>query len=184
MSILNIAKYFLFKILKILINMPLKKTDEPKNQHVFLQEKEGFIAQARDIGDGTLTIGFGITSAAYRVITATTLTIHTRISKVEAVELMNTFIQTFIRPELEVIIKTQPLNSNQEEALISLLFNIGTTAWKKSKARVALLEKNIPLFLIEAFDPVKGFLTKNKKFLKGLQNRRQDEKELFLQKVE
>lgn len=146
----------------------------------FLKEKEEFIAQARDIGDGTLTIGYGITSAAYKDLTGKTLTKETKVDKKEANQLVGKFIKKFIKPEIKVLEKKKGLTRNQEEAITSLIFNVGIGAWKKSRARKALLAGDIKKFLFEAFDPKIGFFTKNPKFLKGLQDRRAEERALFL----
>ena len=144
--------------------------------HKFLIEKEGFIPKARDIGDGVLTIGHGITAPAFKDLTGETLTEGKKIDKKEARRLVDKFVRTVIKPE----IKTLKLTGNKEKAITSLIFNVGIAAWKKSKARKALIAGDIDKFLLEAFDPKIGFLTKNPKFLKGLQNRRAEERALFL----
>lgn len=158
------------------------KSGNLRTRHAFTKKKEGFISKARDIGDGTLTIGHGITSAAYKDLTGKTLKKDQAITENESAELVSRFVDKQIDPELEDISKKFKLNANQKEALTSLIFNVGLGAWKKSKARKAILKGDTKTFLIEAFDPKIGFLTKNKKFLKGLQKRRKDERTLFLRK--
>ena len=171
-----------FRALLKLVTCQLKRlrsSAEASELHDFTKKKEGFILKARDIGDDRLTIGYGITGSAYKDLTGKTLKKGQSITKSEASKLMNKFVEKFINPELKELGK---LNANQTEAITSLIYNIGLGAWKKSKARKALLEGDIETFLFEAFDSKKGFLTKNPKFLKGLQNRRKEERELFLKR--
>lgn len=81
------------------------------------------------------------------------------------------------------------LSENEFNALVSLVFNVGETAFKNSQAAIALNEalsgrtrdeEAIQRFLIEAFDKDKGFVFADGKKIKGLVNRRAAELRLFL----
>ena len=77
------------------------------------------------------------------------------------------------------------LNHNQKAAVISLIFNVGRSAFDGTKAQTALKSGDYSTFVKEAFDPQLGFTKQRNaagklEILKGLQNRRQAEKDLFL----
>ena len=77
------------------------------------------------------------------------------------------------------------LNHNQKAAVISLIFNVGRSAFDGTKAQKALKSGDYSTFVKEAFDPQLGFTKQRNaagklEILKGLQNRRQAEKDLFL----
>ena len=71
------------------------------------------------------------------------------------------------------------LNMNQQAAVMSLLHNVGSGAFGKSKAFQNLKNRDLEGFAHEAFDPNIGFVKAGGKTLKGLQNRRDNEKNLF-----
>ena len=62
---------------------------------------------------------------------------------------------------------------------MSLLHNVGSGALGKSKAFEHLKGGNLEGFAHEAFDPTVGFVKAGGKVVKGLQNRRGKEKDLF-----
>ena len=68
---------------------------------------------------------------------------------------------------------------NQINALTSLIYNVRTTKFKKSKAYASLLAGDTQKFLDEAFSSTKGFVKAGGKVLDGLVKRRQEEKALF-----
>ena len=82
---------------------------------------------------------------------------------------------------------TIDLLPNQKAALVSLVFNVGESAFKKSKALTALNNSDYDKFKKEAFSKSDGFVrsgkidpnTGRKPFVEGLYNRRRDEQELF-----
>ena len=93
----------------------------------------------------------------------------------------------FVESLTDVNNKRLNLDDNQKAALVSLVYNVGETAFKNSKAyNEGLKVGNMDVFLEEAFDKDKGFtkitspLTGEKIFSQGLFNRRQEEKDLFL----
>lgn len=156
----------------------LKKNIKTFNDPVipFLVKSEGFIAKARDIGDGKITVGFGITGGKKGET----------INQLEGMLRLNERLDKIERPFIkkEVLDKIDfNLNKNQIAAITSLVFNVGRGAFKKSKALKALLNGDLETFKKEAFDPKIGFLTKNPKFIKGLRNRRRAELKLFNKKV-
>tara|TARA_R110002012_G_scaffold44029_3_gene118678 strand:+ start:3940 stop:4461 length:522 start_codon:yes stop_codon:yes gene_type:complete len=71
------------------------------------------------------------------------------------------------------------LNPNQQASVMSLLHNVGSGALGKSKAFEHLKGGNLEGFAHEAFDPTVGFVKAGGKVVKGLQNRRGKEKDLF-----
>ena len=93
----------------------------------------------------------------------------------------------FVESLTDVNNKRLNLDDNQKAALVSLVYNVGETAFKNSKAyNEGLKVGNMDVFLKEAFDKDEGFtkitspLTGEKIFSQGLFNRRQEEKDLFL----
>ena len=74
---------------------------------------------------------------------------------------------------------TVPLNENQRNALTSLVYNVGETEFRNSKALAALNAGDFDTFQKEAYDPKHGFVHQDGVVLTGLVNRRQHEKELF-----
>lgn len=88
-------------------------------------------------------------------------------------EELDTF-QASLKPLIKV-----PLSDNQLAALTSLVYNVGTGAFKKSKALQYLNAGEFDKFKQAAFDPKIGFVKQKGKILKGLVNRRQKEQELF-----
>lgn len=73
-----------------------------------------------------------------------------------------------------------PLSQNELVALTSLVYNVGAANWRKSKARKALNLGNREEFMVEAYDPVQGFVRMNGEPHVGLIKRRQEEKAVFL----
>ena len=82
---------------------------------------------------------------------------------------------------------TIDLLPNQKAALVSLVFNVGKSAFKKSKSLTALNNSDYDKFKKEAFSKSDGFVrsgkidpnTGRKPFVEGLYKRRQDEQKLF-----
>ena len=105
-----------------------------------------------------------------------------RISKQEASQRMKTYLQAEVYPEIDFIQEngTYNLNADQMTALSSLIYNVGSPAWRTSKAREALLEGNLEVFIEQAFSGPTAFGTGSEQgFLKGLQKRRKREQALF-----
>lgn len=79
------------------------------------------------------------------------------------------------------------LNPNQQAATMSLVHNVGATAFSQSNAYKHLKGGNLEGFAFEAFDPNEGFVrsgeidpeTNRKSIIPGLQNRRGYERDLF-----
>lgn len=71
------------------------------------------------------------------------------------------------------------LTPNRVEALTSLIYNIGSGSWGKSKAKQYLESGNIEDFMHEAFDPEVGFVKINGEVSRGLVRRRGEEARLF-----
>ena len=73
-----------------------------------------------------------------------------------------------------------PLTSSQRAAVTSLVYNVGRSAFARSKALRELNRGNLDGFLDEAFDEDKGFTRQAGNKLRGLVNRRMAERDLFL----
>ena len=74
------------------------------------------------------------------------------------------------------------LKQHQCDSLISLVYNIGTGNFERSRAREQLNRERIygeSGFLWEAFHPIHGFVRSGGRILEGLQDRRNEERELW-----
>jgi len=74
---------------------------------------------------------------------------------------------------------TADLSANQKAALTSLVYNVGRTSFKKSKALKALNAGDMDEFKKQAFSKEQGWVKSKGKFVEGLHNRRQKEQALF-----
>jgi GH24 family phage-related lysozyme (muramidase) len=103
------------------------------------------------------------------------------ITRDEAAQKAQVYLEKEVYPEIDFIQEngSRSLNKRQIIALSSLIYNVGSTAWRKSKARKALLAGDMETFKEEAFSGPNAFLTKNPSFLAGLKNRREKELALF-----
>jgi GH24 family phage-related lysozyme (muramidase) len=72
-------------------------------------------------------------------------------------------------------------DDNKVQALTSLIYNVGSGAWGKSKAKKYLEAGNVEDFMHEAFDKEIGFVKINGDISRGLQRRRAAEASLFAQ---
>lgn len=140
-----------------------------------VKEFEGFRAKAYKCPAGVWTIGYGTTASAGVGITPKD---GMTITKSDAEAYLQAALDKFadqIAPSI-----TAPTNSNEFGAFVSLAYNIGPGAFKKSSA----------LRLFNAGDKdgaAKAILMWNKaggKVLKGLTRRREAERKLFLTPVD
>ena len=118
----------------------------------------------KDFG-GVVTIGYGTTAGVKMGDTVT---------KAEAEELLRLDVQRFVDHIAALV--TVPLNQNQQDALISFVYNVGPHSFAKST-----MLKLINQGLIE--DAANQFLRWNRaggQVLAGLTRRRIAERELFL----
>ena len=85
------------------------------------------------------------------------------------------------------------LNTNQQASIVSLAYNVGIDTFKhktvdgervETDAYKALIEGDYKKFKEEAFDPDKGFVRVKGDVVKGLQNRREKEEDLFEEIIE
>jgi lysozyme len=74
---------------------------------------------------------------------------------------------------------TADLTPNQRAALTSLIFNVGRTSFKGSKALAALNAGDMDEFRKQAFSKEKGWVKSGGKRMEGLVNRRKKEEDLF-----
>jgi lysozyme len=140
-----------------------------------IKEFEGFRAKAYKCPAGVWTIGYGTTAmAGVGIDPKPGMTV----TEEEAEDLLEKTLDKFgeqIRPAI-----TAPINNNEYGAFLSLAYNIGTGAFRKSSA----------LRLFNAGDKAgaaKAILMWNKaggKVLAGLTRRREAEKKLFLTPVQ
>jgi len=140
-----------------------------KNGIDFIKGWEGLRLKAyRPVKGDVWTIGYGTTKGVKK---------GDIISPKTADELFEKDLEEF---EQDVVSHVKiPLNQNQFDALVSLVYNIGITSFLKSKAFRSLNSGDLELFSRQAFDPQIGFVRSGGRILKGLQNRRAKERELF-----
>ena len=140
-----------------------------------VKEFEGFRADAYKDAVGVLTIGYGTTAMAGVGIKPA---LGMKISKSDAEAYLQAALDKFANQIAPAI--TAPINENEFGAFVSLAYNIGPGAFKKSSA----------LRLFNAGDKegaAKAILMWNKaggKVLKGLTRRREAERKLFLTPVD
>ena len=140
----------------------------------FIKDKENYRGKVFD-DFGTDRIGYGRSPAAGETTT-------TRAKEEKWIKSYVSDLGDFIDD-----VVTIDLLPNQKAALVSLVFNVGESAFKKSKALIALNNSDYDEFKKEAFSKSDGFVragkidpnTGRKPFVEGLYNRRQDEQKLF-----
>lgn len=136
-----------------------------------IKEFEGFKAKAYQDAVGVWTIGYGITANAgigVKPIPGMTVT------RDQAEKHLDAAVTLFAHQVTQVL--TRPANENQFGAMVSLAYNIGPAAFRRSSV--------LRLFNAGDFDgAAEAFLLWNKaggKVLRGLVRRREAEKKLFL----
>ena len=132
---------------------------------------EGFKAKAYQDSVGVWTIGYGTTARAGLGISPKPGMV---ISEAEAAEYLRKGLEKFgqqIRPYI-----TAPINENEWAAFLSLAYNIGPGAFRTSTAlrRFNAGDKKGAAEALQWFDKAGG------RTLRGLQNRRKEEADLFL----
>lgn len=135
---------------------------------------EGFRAEAYRDAVGVLTIGYGTTAMAGVGIDPKP---GMRITEAQAEEYLRKTVDKFaaqIRPAI-----TAPINENEFAAFVSLAYNIGPGAFRKSSA----LRHFNAGDKAKAADAILLFNKAGGKVLRGLVNRRQEERALFLTPV-
>jgi len=147
----------------------------PRQAVEIVRRWEGLKLKAYKDVVGIVTIGYGTTAAAGVGITPR---LGMTITQAEAEWYLERALVKFaekIRPAI-----TAPINDNQWSALLSLAYNIGPTAFKRSSALRHFNAGNTD-------KAARSILLWNKaggKVVKGLVNRRKDEQKLFLTPVE
>ncbi|MCK4089649.1 lysozyme [Acinetobacter radioresistens] len=131
---------------------------------------EGLELEAYDDGVGVWTIGFGTTKYpnGIRVKKGDTCTLD------QAKSYMQHDLKVFERAVRESVLV--PLNQNQFDALVSLAYNIGTNAFKKSTLVKRLNEGNYQ----SAANQFDVWVNAGGKRMEGLVKRRAREKALFM----
>ncbi len=131
---------------------------------------EGLELEAYDDGVGVWTIGFGTTKYpnGIHVKKGDTCTLD------QARVYMQHDLKVFERAVREAVLV--PLNQNQFDALVSLAYNIGTNAFKKSTLVKRLNEGNYQ----SAANQFDVWVNAGGKRMEGLVNRRAREKALFM----
>lgn len=124
-----------------------------------IKQFEGFKAKPYIDPVGIPTIGYGTTY----------------ITEADAVYLLKSYVQREIVPVLDSAVDV-PLSCDQLSALCSLIYNIGSEAFKKS----TLLKKLNKGDYDGAADEFMRWNKAGGKVLKGLTRRREAERELFL----
>lgn len=130
-----------------------------------IKKWEGLRLESYDDGGGVWTIGYGHTDGVKP---------GQKITEAQAVRFLSedlSWAESAVEKQVPV-----DLSDNQFAALVSLVFNIGQTAFSKSTLRKALLKKDYD----EAAKQFVRWSYDNGKFIQGLKNRRLEELELFL----
>lgn len=99
------------------------------------------------------------------------------ITQEKAVELLSDDVSWAENTVNELV--TVELTQNQFDAIVSLVFNIGATAFKNSHALQMLNESDYDAFADGVFDEAHGFVRQAGKVLQGLVNRRKKERMIF-----
>jgi lysozyme len=136
-----------------------------------IKKWEGFKADAYRDAVGIWTIGYGTTAMAGVGIDPKP---GMRITEAQAEEYLRRGVEKFareIRPHI-----TAPINENEFAAFVSLAYNIGPGAFRKSSALRHFNQGN----KAKAADAILLWNKAGGKVLRGLVNRRQDERALFL----
>ena len=139
-----------------------------------IKKWEGFRSATYRCSAGVLTIGYGTTKAAGVGIDPQP---GMHITEPEAAEYLRRTVDKFaaqIRPAI-----TAPINENEFAAFVSLAYNIGPGAFRKSSALRHFNQGN----KAKAADAILLWNKAGGKVLKGLQNRRAEERALFLRPV-
>jgi lysozyme len=134
---------------------------------------EGVKLTAYKCPAGIWTIGYGHTSAAGSPKVVAGMTITTK----EAEEILTRDLlkyETAVKNAL-----TRAPNQNQFDAMVSLCYNIGPGAFKKSSVAKRFNEGNVA----GAAEALRMWNKAGGKVLQGLVNRREDERKLFLKPV-
>ena len=130
---------------------------------------EGFRAQAAPLENGGWVIGYGHTASARKGV---------RLSRADAADLLRWDVRNLEGPLQSLIYA--PLNQNQFDALISLVFNIGLEHFKSS-AVLRYLNEGCPVNAAAAFDAWRcARLAGRVIVVDALVRRRAAEKALFL----
>lgn len=130
---------------------------------------EGCKLVAYKDGGGVWTIGYGHTSAAG----APPVRAGMRITQDEAIRIFKNDIVKYEDAVTKVLNKTP--SQNQFDAMVSLCYNIGPTAFQNS----TLVKKFNQGDFIGASKAFMSWVKDNGKVVKGLENRRKSEKSLF-----
>ena len=145
------------------------------NGIALIKEFEGFVAEPYLDAAGVPTIGYGNTFYANG---QPVLMKDEAITEKQAETLMLNVLAKFESGVSELV--HIPLNQNQFDALVSLAYNIGLSAFKNS----TLLERLNAGLYKDAAEQFLRWVYADKVVLKGLQTRRQKEKTLFLMAVD
>lgn len=134
-----------------------------------IKKYEGCILDAYKCPAGKWTIGYGTTFYP----NGDHVRAEDKISEEQAIELLNWFVQQECYFVFEM-----DLTENQKEAVISLVYNIGKTAFLKSSLYRAILKKDYKK-IAKNWD----WYSAGGKVLKGLMKRRTEELALFMQDI-
>lgn len=135
---------------------------------------EGFRAETYRCSAGVLTIGYGTTKAAGVGIDPQP---GMRITEAQADEYLRMTVEKFAASISPAI--TAPINENEFAAFVSLAYNIGPRAFRKSSALRYFNAGD----KAEAADAILLFNKSKGRVLQGLVNRRAEERALFLTPV-
>ena len=138
--------------------------------NTLIKKHEGFSANAYKCPAGVVTIGFGSTKWA----DGSPIKMGQTITEEKAEALLNHYLINHVRPKIADL----QLTERQCEALESLIYNIGWTAFSRSKCYKAIKTKDWGT-AFNNWDWISG----GGKVLKGLVKRRAEEIALFFTEI-
>lgn len=135
-----------------------------------LKKWEGCELKAYQDGGGVWTIGYGLTTAAGIVQVYRGMVI----TEAQAADYLARALVKYERTVVEAI--KRPMTQNQFDAMVSLCYNIGQGAFAGS----TLVRRFNSGDIDGAADAFLMWVKDNGRFVKGLENRRKDERALFI----
>jgi len=146
-----------------------------KNCIKFIARWEGYEPKVYKCSAKVDTIGYG-----HVILKSEEYLYGAVLSEADALALLNKDVLTRFTPRVSELVEDLELTQNQFDALVSFAFNCGVSALGRStllkRLKAGKIANAADQFLVWNKARVKGVLTP----LKGLTNRRQAEKELFL----
>lgn len=147
---------------------PKKEIGPSGNLADFVANYEQFKPKAYQDSAGVWTVGYGTTRGVDQ---------YSKMNEAQAKQRLSKDLGE-ASSAVKRLVKV-PLTQNEYDAIVSLVYNVGPSAFAKSKALKALNAGDRNTFMDEAFHHKKGFVRAGGKINEGLQRRRADERAMF-----